>query len=229
METVRKTISVETMNEVTKSLRDKQYILDHVTIHLASDQEINSEAKCKGAAPLTRPFLDLHELYVVDISDIMGNYTRVVLGKKAPEGLGITMAELHKAALTNIRKNGTRKIDIDTIIEHARELGIPINPAAGGVNDIMIALTNNTGFRGANVMLDIQNFASIAETLDSDLYILPSSVHEVIVTPAKIVNDVDWLKETVQRTNTTAVSEEDFLSNSVYYYDRHLEEILIAK
>lgn len=228
METVRKTISAEMMEKVAKSLKDKQYILDHVVIHLASDQEINSEIKCKGAAPLTRLFLDLHELYVVDISDIMGNYSRAVLGKKAPEGLGITMAELHKAALANIRKNGTRKIDIDTIIEQARKQGIPIDPAAGGVSDIMIALTNSTGFRGSNVMLDIKNFANIAETLDSDLYILPSSVHEVIITPANVVNDVDWLKETVRRTNATTVSEEDFLSNSVYYYDRRLEEILIA-
>ena len=60
-------------------------------------------------------------------------------------------------------------------------------------------------------------------TFLGDFYIIPSSVHEVIVFPKGEEDDeinLDFLKEMVvsANANTECVSEHDFLSNSVFEY-----------
>ena len=63
----------------------------------------------------------------------------------------------------------------------------------------------------------------------ADMYILPSSIHEVIMVPADRINDPTKLLSIVHDANTTVVSIGDVLSDSVYYYDRktdHITEIV---
>ena len=61
------------------------------------------------------------------------------------------------------------------------------------------------------------------------MYILPSSIHEVILLPSDRINDPTKLLSMVHDANTTVVSIGDVLSDSVYYYDRktdHITEIV---
>ena len=63
----------------------------------------------------------------------------------------------------------------------------------------------------------------------TDMYILPSSIHEVILLPSDRINDPTKLLSMVHDANTTVVSIGDVLSDSVYYYDRktdHITEIV---
>ena len=56
--------------------------------------------------------------------------------------------------------------------------------------------------------------------MDSDLYILPSSIHELIILKA---DDMGYgYREIVQEINRdkSLVSDKDYLSDNVYYYDR---------
>ena len=62
---------------------------------------------------------------------------------------------------------------------------------------------------------------AIAEALEYDLYILPSSVNEVLLVRASELEDgVDELKEMVRDANETVVAEKDILSYNVYHYDK---------
>lgn len=61
----------------------------------------------------------------------------------------------------------------------------------------------------------------------ADMYILPSSIHEVIMVPADRINDPTKLLSIVHDANTTVVSIGDVLSDSVYYYDRKKDQILV--
>ncbi len=79
--------------------------------------------------------------------------------------------------------------------------------------------TNDSGMFGAAVMLLDNEIRRIAERLGGDIYILPSSVHEVIIVPKLETYDPDMLKETVRSVNATVVSSADFLSDNVYEYD----------
>ena len=60
----------------------------------------------------------------------------------------------------------------------------------------------------------------IGQILKNDYYILPSSVHEVIIVPYSEILVCSKLDEMVREINITQVEEEDVLSNHVYLYDR---------
>ena len=59
-----------------------------------------------------------------------------------------------------------------------------------------------------------------AKAQESDLIILPSSVHEVLLLPAMDDEDVAELRRTVQDINEKKVKEEEWLSDEVYYFRR---------
>ena len=62
--------------------------------------------------------------------------------------------------------------------------------------------------------------------LGRDFYLLPSSVHEVILVPADETVSKEALWEIVTDINRTQVAEEEILADSVYYYDRKKDRIL---
>ena len=73
-------------------------------------------------------------------------------------------------------------------------------------------------------------FKAFANKQGSNLYILPSSVHELIVIPESRLGNIDMalsgLKNMVETVNKEEVSSEDKLSDSVYYYDRVQDNIV---
>ena len=63
-----------------------------------------------------------------------------------------------------------------------------------------------------------------------DLYILPSSIHEVILLlDDEYVQSSEELREMVRETNRMVVDQEEVLSDHIYHYDREKDEIRIAK
>ena len=61
-----------------------------------------------------------------------------------------------------------------------------------------------------------------------DFYVLPSSVHEVLVVPKRADMDVKDLEHMVQEVNATQVAVEEQLSDHVYMYDAKEHEFLRA-
>ncbi len=84
----------------------------------------------------------------------------------------------------------------------------------------MYVLSNTSRIFGASCILYPDVLKNFAKELESDLYILPSSVHEVILLPANEVADAKELEEMVSDINETQLKPEEVLSNSVYYYSR---------
>ena len=76
------------------------------------------------------------------------------------------------------------------------------------------------GLRGAGTILYDGVLKRFAEKAGCDIYILPSSLHEVLLVPGTMKISVDDLKEMVKDVNRTVVSAEDFLSDNVYVYRR---------
>ena len=71
---------------------------------------------------------------------------------------------------------------------------------------------------------DYMNGASVI------LYILPSSIHEVIILlDNEYAKAPEELARMVRETNRIVVDREEILSDHVYYYDREKDEIRIAK
>lgn len=94
-------------------------------------------------------------------------------------------------------------------------------------NDILYVLTNQIRSFGAAVILYEGCLEMIAEYLDDNYYVLPSSVHEVIIVPEKDApRGKEGLSEMVDEINRTQVEAEEILSDIAYYYDRE-KKILI--
>ena len=90
-------------------------------------------------------------------------------------------------------------------------------------------LTNTMGINGAATVLYRGILRHISDGFDGDCYVLPSSIHELLVLPAETGMAVEEeLRRMVREVNETYVSKEDFLSNKVYRYDRKRDSIKIC-
>ncbi len=89
----------------------------------------------------------------------------------------------------------------------------------------MYVLSNESRLFGAVVMLYEDMMQKCANRLDADLYILPSSVHEVILLADEGQIDKDRLEKMVREVNATQVEPEEFLSDFVYYFSRKTGKI----
>jgi len=90
----------------------------------------------------------------------------------------------------------------------------------------MYVLTNRSKQFGAAGILYQDQLKKMAEQLKNNLFVLPSSIHEVILLPDHGENPCS-LKFMVREVNETQVAEEEILSDSVYYYDRETDKVRI--
>lgn len=88
-------------------------------------------------------------------------------------------------------------------------------------------LTNESGIYGAVCMLYRNVLKNFADRMNRDLIIIPSSVHEVLLTPLSEDVSYEELNDMVVTINQTEVQPEDQLSNHVYRYDRKSGRISI--
>lgn len=86
--------------------------------------------------------------------------------------------------------------------------------------DILYVLTNSSRVNGAACILYDNLLKKFANDVHSDLYILPSSVHEVIIVPKKNAFDKSELAYMVREVNEQGVSQDEILSDNVYEYNR---------
>ena len=92
----------------------------------------------------------------------------------------------------------------------------------------MYILTNKSNLDGAYAAFQTKELKDLSYRIGSDeLYLLPSSIHEVIVVNAKDM-DPYKLKEMVISINSTQVEDKDFLSDSIYHYDRVMNLISVV-
>lgn len=84
----------------------------------------------------------------------------------------------------------------------------------------MYVLTNQSRIDGATCIMYPNVLRNFAETIDSSFYIIPSSIHEVLILPAETFEDSEEILCMIKEVNDTQVGEEDILSYSLYYYNR---------
>ena len=137
--------------------------------------------------------------------------------------------DIYQAALENTyRKDNTLVTPILNFFPeesvYIAQNGMDVMP----IEKEMIVLANQSLFFGAAMLLNISVLKKLADQLDSNLYLLPSSVHEIIAVRSDPNTDVSYLTEMVNKANNYVVEPEDYLSDHVYYFDREKREVTIA-
>lgn len=117
----------------------------------------------------------------------------------------------------NNYRNGEEKeeLPVDEMTDHIMDCF-----AEGQEENPMYVLTNRSNQNGAACILYPNVLKEFAERIGSDLYILPSSIHEVILIKDQGMEDADVLRNMVKDVNRTQLAPEEVLSDEVYHYNR---------
>lgn len=89
----------------------------------------------------------------------------------------------------------------------------------------MYVLGNKGNLYGASLIANKQLLDAIGKALEQDFYIIPSSIHELLIIPQSKSPGVIALKEMVMEVNRTQLEPEEFLSDNVYFYDGKNQEV----
>lgn len=143
----------------------------------------------------------------------------------------LTIEELYEAAKVNLKKSATVKTMEDVMKEIMTKDGMPeemINLMFGmPPEQQMYIVSNDNTIFGAVNMFDTDLLDTVVETVNSNLYILPSSIHEVIAVSENL-GTPDSLAEMVREVNGTQVALEEQLSDNVYYYNSETKEVSLV-
>lgn len=162
------------------------------------------------------PLLDMAVIYRVMSSD---EYSILITDSIFKE-MSILLEELHAAALENSARMRPARIDrIQTVLDAMRREDIYIPEFLEPERDMHIA-TNSMKYCGAAVLAYPGFLKSAADYLDSSFYILPSSIHELILIPDGSAMPAVRLKGMVTAINAAEVDPADKLTDNVYHYDR---------
>lgn len=159
----------------------------------------------------TRMLLDINAYAYIDMGEGSVKVTKELL-----KAYGLTDIQLFRIAQANMLTDYTFKTMAQQMAEIAEMTGMPVDmmPDTG-----MYVLTNSKTFRGAGLIANFKVLDNVYDQLGKEFYILPSSVHELLIIPVDKVVDVKDLVEMVQEVNDTEVAEADLLSYSVYKYN----------
>ena len=176
-----------------------------------------------------RRFLDLAVIYSISLGEIGAGYASVTVYHEHMAGWGMTEKDLWALAGTNTpRISGAKIVAMEDLIREMTGGQVPDQamPRAGA--PAMYVLTNERRINGAACLLYDRIIRDFAGLKKKDFYILPSSVHEVILLPAEEGLEPECLRRMVREVNETQVEEQEILSDSLYYYSCRDDELSIA-
>ena len=193
----------------TEGLLTRENILENIVPTVVSRKENEPE---RGAF-LCDGFLDLAILYRLVIRD---------------ERIGEGLVALPEELLRQEGVLGEHGMGKEALLQHAignmKRLYEPETYAFSGE---FWMLAHKDGSYGAARILDLKMLEALSEPLGGSYFILPSSKHELILLPEKNIPDPQGLFDIVREANRTAVEKEDYLSDSVYYYDRSENAVIL--
>ena len=163
-------------------------------------------------------FLDMAVVPYLDLGETEdGNYTTVI-SEQLLNSWGKTKEQVLDKAKENCRNHDSISIrsmaDVLSAFQPAAEEEFEAAP-------IWVALSGNpSGNFGARVLLNpefVQKIEEMSEWYNSDFYILPSSVHEVLLVKADD-GSAKELANLIQSVNSTELVPSDILSDHPYLY-----------
>ena len=131
--------------------------------------------------------------------------------------------DVYTIALQNTRQEDISFVSITNEIsamlsEEEREMLLDDERMA--MESPLFVLTNEAKLFGAVYMFLPEVMDKIADEKGDDLYILPSSIHEILILKTSELDDLPRLQHMVQDINEMQVPIEQRLSNHVYRYSK---------
>ena len=201
----------------------KEMILDKVGYQI-----INKEKNLDRLADVPhKDFLDLAVMYRVEVMLDESTSGTILVHNNHMEKIGISFEELDEAAKRNTERNGFLVRPLAAVLSKMMGLTEEEAMAVSQNGDMTHIMTNEKRIHGAAIMLYSNYFEELAEKLHDDLFIIPSSVHELLALPAKRISK-EAVERMVEEVNDTDVDDDEILSYTVYRYSREEKKLIIA-
>lgn len=178
-----------------------------------------------------RMFLDLAVIYdvrVTQIADVVGS---VAVTNDMMKAWDVTEEQLYELALQNAVKQDRGVVkpleslmqewfggDVKTDEKKHTYKNFDISIAEEIQETALYVATNQSKTNGASIML-FPNFPDTVGMLLGDYFVLPSSIHEILLLPADGAMESSELLRMVHEVNASVVAAEEVLSENVYRYD----------
>ena len=160
-------------------------------------------------------FLNFAVMLKYYVDDIPAGKGSINVSHELMETWGIDEHVLWKTAAEKLENEEFTIMDLEDIV--MREFGTEFQSDRSGA---LYILTNKGALNGAAAMLRTDILTSFAESIGRNFYILPSSIHELILLPDRGNYQVAELQDMVKTVNLTTVAEEERLSDDIYYFNR---------
>ena len=177
---------------------------------------------------------DLSLIYKVVVGTGADGIGSITIRNEHMEQWGVTVDEIHEMAMKNTKE--ILPVTVQTMTEVMREMfgsdGMPEEMAAMMFSDMplnqqMFIISNKSKVNGAASMFYEDTLSELADKIGTSLYILPSSVHEVIAVSTDM-GTPEALAGMVREVNGGQVAPEEQLSDHVYKFDAKAKIISLA-
>ena len=213
------------ISDVIHNLRDKDFVKSHVIMAV-----VNAE---KNAGMLKkvphRMVEDLAVIYKLYLGRAMNSISTITVRNDLLKHWGITPDELHEHAMENSNKLMPVRIrDMESVLRDGFGDLEEFDLVPLGGKNTMYIITNEQKIDGAACIIYSDALEKTAEMVGTDLYILPSSIHETIAISVDCCGTIEELAEMVKEVNTNQVDLEEQLSDHVYKYDAKTKTLSLA-
>lgn len=189
-------------------LFNKKWFLEHLSIGLQKKSEQELEKRIVEDMPEIEAYL-----YLNDTEN--GNNYEIKIGKQHLNMIGILEEDAWRKAYENLCKD----TEIFSMIQMVSE--ITGQPAYEDMDTVgMHVISNKKRCKGASAILNHEAIKEFAKKQRVDrVFVLPSSVHEMLLIPDRGDFELENLSSMVTEINATQVDPEEQLANQAYAFE----------
>lgn len=204
---------------------DAEGIRDHIIFRLVNyrkNRQLLETAPHIRFADLAITFLWLSSMPGEQIATVLINHHIM-------EHWGLSQEELIGRAMENTpRLFPARVCRMEDMLTEltGEECKDDIDLSEAGEN--IYIMTNQSGVNGASVILYDRFLEEFSDRMNSEYYIIPSSIHEVILIPRENYMEPEEIRRMIREVNDCVVGPDDYLSDSLYYYNREKGRIVMV-
>lgn len=190
---------------------------------------INAKANHERLGQLPHfPYLDLAVIFYVTVETETEDIMTVEVTKDLLNAWHMDINDIYRDAFQNMKKEAIPPKPLSEVMKDLfqmefgdgdidLETWIKLKAMGRTMENEMYVLTNPRSLLGACRLLDVDALQGISDKLGCNLYLIPSSLHEIIILPAKDKPEV--IGNMIMGINETEVEAQDRLSNALYLFE----------
>ncbi len=160
---------------------------------------------------------DMAMVYRIQIAEKDGEIASTLVTNQLMATMGVTADQLHQDALANSVE--MKPVKVQKLSEMLAEMTeVPVEIIESSTPPVFV-VTNEDKIKGASALFYPDTMEQLSKEVGGDFFVLPSSIHEVLVMPDTGDMSAEELKEMVTSINVDVVDPADILTDQVYHFD----------